>query len=123
MVMQSATARQAENVAATTQVPHCTESVIFAQNDQVVRCLPPPQNVLKLNVDAAISHRGDGGAGAVVRDEEGHILMAATWRLEAPVSVKEAEARALMLGSELASQTSQSKIEDAAWVHPESRYI
>ncbi|BAT01735.1 Os07g0513450 [Oryza sativa Japonica Group] len=58
---------------------------------------PPPAGKIKLNVDAAYqANRKTGGWGFVLRDEEGHALLAGAGRLEFVHDVVSAEARACL---------------------------
>ncbi|XP_072066983.1 uncharacterized protein [Arachis hypogaea] len=60
-----------------------------------------PPNSLKINTDAALVANKMAGAGAVVRDSDGIILAAATWRIDSSVEPHEVEAQACFLGMQL----------------------
>ncbi|MED6195114.1 hypothetical protein PIB30_034955 [Stylosanthes scabra] len=62
----------------------------------------PPTNLRKINVDVATNGRVNGGVGAVVRDEMGFILAAATWPIPFPLKAHEAEALVAYWGLQLA---------------------
>ncbi|MED6122457.1 hypothetical protein PIB30_040027 [Stylosanthes scabra] len=64
----------------------------------------PPTNLKKINVNAANNGRSNGGVGAVVRDELGYILAAATWPIWFSMKAHEAEALAAFLGLNFAKE-------------------
>ena len=64
--------------------------------------MPPPEGVVKVNVDASISEHGWIGLGVVARNQEGDVLFAATRRVQARWAPAVAEAKALVLAMTLA---------------------
>ncbi|KAL0011877.1 hypothetical protein SO802_006985, partial [Lithocarpus litseifolius] len=75
----------------------------MASEDTMVKArsvwVPPPRNVFKVNVDAAVfaQHRAVG-IGVIVRDDLGRIEAALSKRLDAPLGAVEAEAMAYETG-------------------------
>lgn len=63
---------------------------------------PPPTSIVKLNTDAGYRNDGAIGLGAIVKDEEGNILVAATWKIEAKWPVLIPEAQTIRRGLSLA---------------------
>ena len=77
----------------------------------VPRWIPPPQGVLKVNVDAALSKNSDTAAvAAVARDETGMFLGASALVVEGITSPEVAEAMACREGLALASDLDLQKI-------------
>ncbi|MED6115968.1 hypothetical protein PIB30_095769 [Stylosanthes scabra] len=58
----------------------------------------PKPGRYKLNVDAAVLNGDKSGVGAVIRDEEGVVVGAATLEIDASLTIREAEAMAVYLG-------------------------
>ncbi|KAH9709496.1 putative reverse transcriptase/RNA-dependent DNA polymerase [Citrus sinensis] len=72
---------------------------------------PPSQNVLKLNVDAAVSTKAQKvGLGAIVRDAEGKILAVGIKQAQFRERVSLAEAEAIHWGLQVANQISSSSL-------------
>ena len=77
----------------------------------MLRWIPPPQGVLKVNVDAALSKNSDTAAvAAVARDETGMFLGASALVVEGITSPEVAEAMACREGLALASDLDLQKI-------------
>ncbi|MED6134503.1 hypothetical protein PIB30_037553 [Stylosanthes scabra] len=64
--------------------------------------LPPP--FYKLNFDAGCMNSGSRGAGAVIRNEEGIIMMAALWRIPSNLPIPDTEATTCLLGLKMAQE-------------------
>ncbi|KAK6118865.1 hypothetical protein DH2020_047396 [Rehmannia glutinosa] len=65
--------------------------------------IPPPWGKLRMDVDACVNEaRGSFGIGGVVRDSQGKLMMAFGKRIDHPISVLEAELRAICEGLERA---------------------
>ncbi|KAH9685373.1 reverse transcriptase domain-containing protein [Citrus sinensis] len=72
---------------------------------------PPPKNVLKLNVDAAVNSKDQKtGLGAIVRDAEGKILAVGIKQAQFRERVSLAEAEAILWGLQVAKQVSSSSL-------------
>ncbi|XP_024043083.1 uncharacterized protein LOC112099827 [Citrus clementina] len=68
---------------------------------------PPPKNVLKLNVDAAVNSKDQKtGLGAIIRDAEGKILAVGIKQAQFRERVSLAEAEAILWGLQVAKQVS-----------------
>lgn len=61
----------------------------------------PLRNTYKLNVDAAFSENGTGGAGVVLRNDRGEAIVGACWPLHNIFDATMAEATALQKGLSL----------------------
>ncbi|XP_021866523.1 uncharacterized protein [Spinacia oleracea] len=72
--------------------------------------LPPPSNCVKLNVDAHVLEGNGVSFGAVIRDEEGKLLVAAVKRIGANWQPEMAEAGAARYGVELARRLGYSSV-------------
>lgn len=58
----------------------------------------PSTGMIKINVDASVNmENGDGATGAIVRDDRGAFIAAATWVLPAVVRVDSAEITAIKM--------------------------
>ena len=63
---------------------------------------PPPSGWLKLNTDGSfLPSNNTGGAGAIVRDNKGSVLIASCSRSHNCLDAEEAEARAMLMGIKL----------------------
>ncbi|KAL9416829.1 hypothetical protein AB3S75_039923 [Citrus x aurantiifolia] len=72
---------------------------------------PPPANVFKANVDAAINYeKGIAGLGAVIRDSNSRIIMAAVKTTQFSGDVKVAEAEAVEWGLVVAKNATLSSL-------------
>ncbi|KAL9451066.1 hypothetical protein AB3S75_012752 [Citrus x aurantiifolia] len=75
------------------------------------RWQPPPQNVLKLNADAAVNRLNQqSGLGVVIRDAEGQFLAAGIQQVQLRERVSSAEAEAILWGLKVASQIWSSSL-------------
>jgi ribonuclease HI len=73
--------------------------------------IAPPIGWLKVNVDGSfVQDTGKGATGAVIRDQQGHVVAASGNILASCNSAEETEARALIDGAKLASEWSNSPI-------------
>jgi len=72
---------------------------------------PPPEGWIKLNTDAAFtSMKIPGGSGAIARDHQGRIVLAACSPLPSCIDAVEAEAKAALLGVRVALGHGHDKI-------------
>ncbi|KAL9432342.1 hypothetical protein AB3S75_027379 [Citrus x aurantiifolia] len=72
---------------------------------------PPPENFLKVNVDAAINSRDQvSGLGAVIKDPSGKIVAAGTKQVPLREGVSFAEAEAMEWGLQVAKELSLSAL-------------
>ncbi|KAL8533813.1 hypothetical protein ACS0TY_010001 [Phlomoides rotata] len=62
------------------------------------RWLKPPRGVSKLNTNAAMYRDGTAGLGFIVRNEEGHVMLAGTKRIAVGGSSNLVEAMAILYG-------------------------
>ena len=69
------------------------------------RWMPPPENVLKLNVDAAINNKDQvTGLGAVIRNSDGLVIVAGIKQAQLREGVSFAEAEAIQWGLQVAKK-------------------
>ncbi|KAL4275123.1 hypothetical protein AHAS_Ahas20G0075700 [Arachis hypogaea] len=54
----------------------------------------PPNSMLKVNVDAAVSNINKGGVEVVIRDNLGQVIATACWAIPFPLEAHEVEAYA-----------------------------
>ncbi|KAL9408398.1 hypothetical protein AB3S75_046874 [Citrus x aurantiifolia] len=72
---------------------------------------PPPANVFKANVDAAVNYeKGIAGLGAVIRDSNSRIIVAAVKATQFIGDVKAAEAEAVEWGLVMAKNAALSSL-------------
>ncbi|XP_021722691.1 uncharacterized protein LOC110690168 [Chenopodium quinoa] len=76
----------------------------------------PPENVLKINVNAHIAAAGYVGLGAVVRDHNGALILVAARKFEGVWDVEQAEAAAIRYGLQVANRFGYDNI----WVESDS---
>ncbi|KAL2899415.1 hypothetical protein RDABS01_024497 [Bienertia sinuspersici] len=74
------------------------------------RWCSPPNEVVKVNVDAHVSVDGKVGLGAVIRDHRGKIKVAVVHRIKARSKPEVAEARAALYGIQMARRLGFSKV-------------
>ena len=71
---------------------------------------PPPSGWLKLNTDGSfLPNNNAGGAGAVIRDSEGSLIIASCARANDCLDAEEAEAHAMLMGIKLLHTLHDSK--------------
>lgn len=72
-----------------------------AENQKQQKWMPPPRNVLKVNVDAAVSTKdGLAGLGAVMKDSFGKVVAAGVKQVQLKKDASFADAEAVELGLE-----------------------
>ncbi|KAM0890195.1 hypothetical protein ACQ4PT_027204 [Festuca glaucescens] len=59
---------------------------------------PPARGLLKLNVDGSYANDNSAGAGIVIRDQTGAVILTACWQLQHCIDATEAEVAAMELG-------------------------
>ncbi|XP_015387831.1 uncharacterized protein LOC107177858 [Citrus sinensis] len=75
------------------------------------RWMPPPENVLKLNVDAAINNKDQvTGLGAVIRNSDGLVIVAGIKQAQLREGVSFAEAEAIQWGLQVAKKAAISNL-------------
>ncbi|CAM0907844.1 unnamed protein product [Alopecurus aequalis] len=77
---------------------------IDQHSEQVLHWSPPPKGWCKLNTDGSFGAEGDAGAGMVVRDHSGDIILSACRQLLSCRDALQAELSAVMEGLSLALQ-------------------
>ncbi|KAL2902697.1 3-isopropylmalate dehydratase large subunit, partial [Bienertia sinuspersici] len=70
----------------------------------------PPNDAIKVNVDAHVSVDGKVGLGAVIRDHRGKVKVAAVHRIKARWKPEVAEARTALYGVQMARRLGFSKV-------------
>jgi ribonuclease HI len=88
-----------------------TKTSTHQEANERSRWAAPPRDWNKLNTDAAFSGENHpGGAGAIVRDSDGRVLMAACSPLTSCRDAEDAEARSALLGVKLIEGLDHEKV-------------
>ncbi|KAL9441400.1 hypothetical protein AB3S75_019980 [Citrus x aurantiifolia] len=82
-----------------------------AENQKQQKWMPPPRNVLKVDVDAAVSTKdGLAGLGAVMKDSFGKVVAAGVKQVQLKKDASFAEAEAVELGLRVAKDAAAQSL-------------